>query len=60
MSDFDDVFSQIWLIMLIMLILFAKSALLVRVSLVFHFKTPGKSKFRNQIAFLVFTFRKHG
>ena len=55
MSDFDDFLSQIWLIMLI---LFAKSALLVRVSLVFHFKTPGKSKFRNQIAFLVFTFRK--
>ena len=57
MSDFDDVFSQIWLIMLI---LFAKSALSARVSLVFHFKTPGKSKFRNQIAFLVFTFRKQG
>ena len=57
MSDFDDVFSQIWLIMLI---LYAKSALSAIVSLVFHFKTPGKSKFRNQIPFLVFTFRKHG
>ena len=57
MSDFDDVFSQIWLIMLI---LSAKSALSARVSLVFHFKTPGKSKFRNQITFLVFSFRKHG
>ena len=36
----------------------AKSALSARVSLVFHFKTPGKRKFRNQIAFLVFSFRK--
>lgn len=55
MSDFDDVFSQIWLIMQI---LFAKSALSARVSLVFHFKTPRKCEFRNQIAFLVFSFRK--
>ena len=55
MSDFDDVFSSD---LADYADFIAKSALSARVSLVFHFKTPGKSKFRNQIAFLVFTFRK--